>query len=185
MHDEFTSLMSLVLDREATPAQATALRQHVAGCAECAATWQEWQMVDARLVAAPLVLPPASLMVGVAARLAERNAQRQRRRRLASGLFLAWGGILGALWLVALVVIAWGYTHPLEAGLLLSSGAQVVTSLTGLLSGVQSFLRGLGEPVLALLSACFGTLAAGLVLLWVWVMVRSDVGQQGNMTAME
>ena len=179
MHDEFTSLMSLVLDREVTPAQATVLRQHVAGCAECAATWREWQAVDVRLAAAPLVLPPASLMVGVAARLAERNAQRQRRCRLASGLLLAWGGTLGALWLVTLILAAWGYSHPLEAGLLLSSGAQVVTSLTGLLSGVQSFLRSLGQPVLALLSACFVSLTAGLVLLWVWVMVRSDMAQGG------
>jgi anti-sigma factor RsiW len=184
MHDEFTSLMSLVLDREATPGQAAVLHRHVSDCAECAATWQEWQAMDVRLAAAPVVLPPASLMVGVAARLAERNAQRQRRHRLASGLLLAWGGTLGALWLVTLIVAAWGYSHPLEAGLLLSSGAQVVTSLTGLLSGVQSFLHSLGEPVLALLSACFVSLIAGLVLMWVWVIFRSDTGG-GNMTVTE
>jgi anti-sigma factor RsiW len=177
MHHEFTSLMSLVLDREATPAQATALRQHIAGCSECTATWREWQAVDVRLAAALVVSPPASLMVDVAARLVERNAQRQRRRRVASALLLAWGGTLGALWLVTLVLAAWGYSHPLEAGLLLSSGAQVMTSLTELLSGAQSFLRSLGQPVLALLSACFVSLTAGLVLLWVWVMVRSDVPQ--------
>ncbi len=184
MHDEFTGLMSLVLDREASPAQASALHEHIADCPQCAATWRDWQAIDVRLAAAPVVLPPASLMAGVSARLAERNAQRQRWRRLASGLLLAWGGTLGALWLVTLIVAAWGYSHPLEAGLLLSSGAQVVTSLSGLLSGVQSFLHNLGEPVLALLSACFVSMTAGLVLLWVWVMIRSDM-VQGNLTITE
>ena len=182
MHDEFTSLMSLVLDREATPGQALDLRRHLAGCAACAATWRQWQAVDAHLAAAPVVAPPSYLMAGVAARLAERNAQRQQRRRLVSGLILAWGGTLAALWLAMFVTAAWGYTHPLAAGLALSSAAQLAAGLSGLLGGVESFLRGLGDPALALLSACFVSMTVGLVMLWLWVlvrsgMVRSELGQ--------
>ncbi len=179
MHDEYTGLMSVVLDDEATPEQATALRHHVADCGSCAAVWREWRALDVRLAATPALEPPVSLMAGLTARLAAHRAEHHRRRWLASGLVLAWAGMLCVVWLASVVALAWGYSHPVEVGLLLSSGAQIVSSLAWLLRGAQALVGGWGEASWPMVAGCFVSLTACLALLWVWLMMRSDVRSSG------
>lgn len=174
MHNQYTMLMSLVLDREATPDQVAALRQHVAGCGTCAATWREWQALDFRLSEARPVAPPDTFMPGLVARLAERQAERRQRRYVALGLLLAWAGALFVMWVSVVAVTAWGYSHPLEISLLLTAAGQVLSNFTGLLNGTTAIVDSLGDPSLALGLACFACVTAALCAIWFWIMARSS-----------
>src|SRR5512139_136178 len=89
-HTDFTMLMSLVLDDEATAAEAARLREHLAGCDMCARTWQRWQELDRRFTLAPVQPAPIDFAASVAARLDERMTEQVRRRWLMAGLALSW-----------------------------------------------------------------------------------------------
>jgi hypothetical protein len=173
MHTEYTALMSLVLDREATPQQVAGLQAHLAGCAACARTWQDWQGFHAKLSAAPMLIAPPAFALGVTARLETRRRQQRRRRWLASGLLVTWGGMLCALWILALVLCWWGYVHPVELSLALSSAAQVLSGTALLLRGLERTLGGFGGPSPVLWLCSLAGFTAALVLVWVWAMARS------------
>jgi anti-sigma factor RsiW len=172
MHSDYTLLMSLVLDEEATPDEEARLRQHLPSCEECARTWQQWQVLEARLGTAPAVMAPHTLLEGVMTRLEQRREQRRRQELIASGLLLVWGGMITGLWLVTGILMWWGGTHPAEAGHVLSSGARALGSLMLLLSGVKVSLAACGGISLALGVVFLLGLAQASSMLWVWMMAR-------------
>ena len=170
MHVEYTRLMSLALDKEATPAQATDLRRHLATCPECSALWQQWQVIDARLARAPMLAAPAGFAAGVQARL---TAAAQRRRQsywLGSGLLIAWGVVLAALLAVAGMTVWWGMHHPLEVSVILSSAAILLSNLSRLLRTMETAVGVINGAAFVVGGGLLVSLTGALALLWVWVM---------------
>ena len=86
MHSDYTMLMSVALDDEATPDELQRLREHVRTCAACAGIWERWQVVDRRFDAAPLMTPAPNFADTVMARIEARSLQRRQTRRYATGL---------------------------------------------------------------------------------------------------
>ena len=86
MHSDYTMLMSVALDDEATPDELQRLREHVRTCAACAGIWERWQVVDRRFDAAPLMTPAPNFADAVMARIEARSLQRRQTRRYATGL---------------------------------------------------------------------------------------------------
>ncbi len=174
MHAKYTALMSLALDQEATHAEMATLREHLSQCEACATTWEQWRLLDCRLTEAPLLAPPQDLAQGVAARLAERQRLRHRRRWIGSSFVAAWALVFsGALLLLALLV-GWGIRHPVEVSIVLSAAALLLSSLSWLLRGIGALADALGGTVLGLGVAFWAILTLGLGALWIWVATHGQ-----------
>ncbi len=172
MHKEFTTLMSTVLDREATAAETERLHEHLTVCPVCAQTWTHWRTLDRYLAAAPLLMPAQGFVWRVAERI-ERERQRARRRRwVGSGLLLAWGGIMVLLWLGLVVSLVWAFTHPVEVGQVASAGAYLFSGLAWLLRTLQSILADGGGLELSLGVGFYLGITALVLLLWAWLLLR-------------
>lgn len=169
MHVEYTELMSLVLDGEATAQQVTALHTHTAVCSACAQTWGQWQALDTQLSAAPLLSPAPGLTDRVLARLEERRHRRFWPGWLGAGLFVTWIAIAFTVLLMLLGGIWWGVTHPLQASVVLSASTHLLSGFIWLVRGVETGLTGTGLSLWVGLGVC----ATGVVLLaslWVWLV---------------
>lgn len=177
MHSEFTLLMSMVLDDEASVDELARLRAHLADCAECRSVWANWQEMDRRMLAAPRLEAPMGLADRIEARLAERELQRRRLKWLGSGLALGWLGLLGLSLLIATGLSTWLNGNLQEVGALASTAAQVLTVLSGLLRGVTTAVNSLGAPVLAALAGGLACLICALAMMWLWLAGRSDAFQ--------
>jgi hypothetical protein len=87
-HEQCATIMSLVLDGEATPSEEAALDAHLAVCAPCMATWRRYRQLDRQLASAPLLCPPAGFAQGVVSLLEERKLvgprlpSKERRARI-------------------------------------------------------------------------------------------------------
>jgi predicted anti-sigma-YlaC factor YlaD len=171
MHKEFTSLMSAVLDREATAAETHQLHEHLASCPDCAQTWTHWRTLDRNLGAAPMIAPAPGFVWRVSARL-EREQQLRRRRWLGSGLLMAWAGIMALIWVVLVAAVVWGVTHPLEVGEVASSGVHLLSGLTWLVRTLQSFLADGGGIGLSLGLGFYLGLTVLVLLAWAWLLLR-------------
>src|SRR5215208_1639577 len=126
-HPEFTILMSLVLDEEATVAESTHLREHLRSCDACARTWKRWQELDRRFTLAPAMPAPSDFSIVVAARLDQRVAEQTRRRWFMFGLALSW---ITAV-LIAVVVLGFINGWPLQ---LIPSEGPLTAAWAGLVS---------------------------------------------------
>ncbi|MCX6031688.1 MAG: anti-sigma factor [Chloroflexi bacterium] len=173
MHENYTALMSLLLDREATAAEERELRTHLATCPACALTWDRWRVLDRRLTNAPLLAPPVGFTDRVLARLHERRQRSTWQKWLGSGLVLLWGVLFCGFWLAVAGLIWWGLRHPLEAALVLSTAAQLVSGVSWVLRSVGTVVSSVGTGTLALGVGLSGCLTGCLALLWVWVVGRS------------
>jgi predicted anti-sigma-YlaC factor YlaD len=174
MHGEYTALMSLMLDREITPEEERRLLDHLATCRECNLTWRRWRALDRRLANAPILAPPPSFVEGVMARLEQRRRRAGWGKWLGSGLVFVWGLIFCGFWLALAGLIWWAFRHPLEAGILLSTAAQLASLVSWLLRGVGTVVDTVGPGTLALGLCATICLTGCLVVLWVWVMARSQ-----------
>ncbi|MEJ5197295.1 MAG: anti-sigma factor [Anaerolineae bacterium] len=178
MHTEFTELMSLALDHEADATQMAVLQKHLAECAECAATWEHWQMIESHISGWVKAMP--SPTPGLAERVMMRlDAQQGQLRRqhyawLRTGFLLAWLGIAAVLLLVLAVGAWWGVTHPLQTGIMVSACTRLLSSTLWSVREVQTWLVGVGVPLPWLMASYFGV-TIGLFLIWVWLLARPAV----------
>lgn len=175
MHSEYLMLMSAVLDQEATPAEAQRLNEHLRWCSVCGVQWRQWQALDKRLSAAPLLEAPAGLADRVVARLDEVMLRRRRARWLVLGLF-------GGLAALATIVAIWGGLAAalLPGGMARVSGlwmaiAQWLSALFLLLQGALVAVAGVGAPAVA---GSVGVLACATCVLgatWLWLLKRGEL----------
>ena len=115
MHTDYTMLMSLMLDGEATQADERRLREHLRTCAACAGVWQRWQAVDRRLAAAPLMTPAHQLHRQDHGRIEAQKSKRRRTRWLGSGLLASWLAVSLIGLVVVGVLVYWGSQNPQQA----------------------------------------------------------------------
>lgn len=122
---EISQLMSLSLDDALTADKARQLQMHLESCQSCQAKWTSMKRISQLFADASMVPPPA----GFAARVSQRLAQREARRR----------GLLGGVILFIGIITLTGLALPAIIG--------AVTALEQLLS--YSPLLGYG-PLLIL-----------------------------------
>jgi predicted anti-sigma-YlaC factor YlaD len=171
MHPQYTTLMSLVLDREATPEQETQLRSHTGECRACAVAWAQWRVLDRRLAMAPTVAPPPTLLPSIMARLGERSARPSRGPLLASSVLLLWAGIAALFWCLVLGLLWWGYSNPVALTLVVSSATQVIGHAVSLLMTLPIHAGELQQVALPLGVALALAGVAALVTLWVLLLL--------------
>jgi len=137
MHDNFTRLMSLALDDEATLGEQAQLQAHLRTCAVCSSVWDAWKEADRVLSHAPQVAPPAELLVGISERLGAYEAGRRRLRWVGAGLLAIWvATALVAFWVaVGVGVSRIGWAEVMDA---------VLWPLAQMLQGLLWTLRGSG-----------------------------------------
>ncbi len=138
-HSETRLLMSLALDGLVDAQEEAEMRDHMARCPSCAATWSAMQGVHQRFVAAPAVDPVA----GFVARFELRRLQQSRRRGLWMGGLVAilsltlWGAIL-----VGGVMLG-GYLLNNPSGALPQIAYDLTYYWAGLSAGVDGLWRGI------------------------------------------
>ena len=171
-HSEYTMLMSLVLDDEATEAEATRLRAHVTACDACARTWQRWQELDRRFTLAPILPAPIDFSAALAARLDQHIAEHTRRRWFMVALALSW--VVAML----VTVVALGLVNGWPLAFLPDSGP-LNAAWTGLTSvggwivrSVVTFVEQTGTPTLAALAGALLCLTCALATVWLWMVAR-------------
>lgn len=170
MHTEFTRLMSLALDNEASQTDLRRLHAHLETCPVCATTWAQWRVVDGRLAAAPLVVPAKSLAPLVSQRLAERALRRRRTRWVGAGLLLVWLSVFALVFVAISVLVGWVMGHPQQVAELLALVAGFLSGGVWLLRVLAGFIEQLGAPRLAAVTGLIATLTCGLGVIWLWVM---------------
>jgi anti-sigma factor RsiW len=179
---EIGQLMSLSLDDALTADKARQLQMHLDGCQSCQAKWIYMERISQLFADAPLAPPPA----GFAAKVSQRLAQRQARRRgLLGGMILFMGAI--SLTMLALPAII---SAPLAleqlfsfSPLALSHGLQLVLKLISVgrplvKAGwlvLTAVLSPSGRPVLASYSLAVFALTA----LWVRLVSGRQKGYLG------
>lgn len=166
MHSQYTELMSLALDHEADAGQLAALEAHLRACHECAATWARWQMLDARLRAAPMLVPPPHLAGQVMARLAARRQRAGWGGWFGVALLAAWLLTFGGLLLAIIAGAVWALTYPAQASIVLSAGARL---LSGLLWPLRSAAIALTSAGVSLQVVAVVWLAAVCALCATWI----------------
>ena len=178
-HGEYTLLMSLVLDEEASDDEAARLREHLRACDDCGKTWQRWREVDRRLTLAPTVPAPVDFAAVVLGRLDPRVAEERRRRWLIAGLAAAWVGTV-AFAVVALgVANGWHLLLAPEQGPLAAAWAGLTSTGGWALREVRSALGSAGAPVVAAATGALLCLTCALAMMWLWVVARVGAGPQG------
>ena len=171
MHADYSLLMSVALDDEATPDELLRLREHMRVCSACADVWERWQAVDRRLDAAPFVTPALTFTANVMARI-EAQSRKRRARWLGSGLFAAWlvGSLLGLAVIGALVY--WGSQNPGQVSEVFFAALKGVGSATWILLAFLRLMGGVGAPTLAAGVGLLATLTCLLGMLWLQVVSR-------------
>jgi anti-sigma factor RsiW len=184
-HSEMTLLMSLVLDDEATEAEARTLREHVARCDACARTWQRWQELDRRFTLAPVVPAPVDFSALVAARLDQRLEEQRRRRWLIAGLALSWVAAVFVAVLAISLVNGW----PLQV---LSSGGVVSATWAGVFSiggwafrAASQLVERMGTPTVAASAGALLCVTCGLATVWLWMVARLSPTTGGQVVSAE
>lgn len=184
-HSDYTLLMSLVLDDEASETEARSLREHLAACDTCARTWQRFQELDRRFALAPLLPAPVDFSVAVAARLDQRMEEHRRRRWFMLGLALS--GLAAML----ITVFAFGLANGWHVQLLSASG-----SLSAAWAGVSSIAGWLyragaglvertGTPTVAAAAGALLCMTCGLATVWLWMVARLTPAGERQFAAAE
>jgi anti-sigma factor RsiW len=173
MHAEYTMLMSVALDDEATPAEQQHLRDHLRTCAECAGVWERWQAVDRRLDTAPLMMPSPGFADTVMARIETQALKPQRAHRLNAQLVvgLLAVGLALALLLTGLLLY-WGAQNPAQVTNLFFAVLSGAGMATWIFLGFLRLMGGVGAPTLAAGVGLLATLTCVFSILWLWVVGR-------------
>lgn len=179
-HTDFTLLMSLVLDGEATETEARALHEHLADCDACARTWQHWQELDRRLAVAPMASVPVNFAAAVAARLDQRVEEHRRRRWFMAGLALS------SLVAVFFAVSAFGLVNGWPMQLLsgngpASAGWEGILIIGGWLFRMAATLvERIGTPTVAAGAGALLCVTCGLATVWLWMVARLSPAGDGR-----
>ncbi len=177
MHEPYTSLMSLSLDRVASPEEQLELERHLEACPTCAATWERWQAMDRLLSTSPSVNPSRNLAEGIPQMLHEKGLDRSHWGWLTLGLVVVWMVGLAGSCLAIVGLLWWGSRHPLEVAVTLASGAEVLSDVSLLLGALQAVVEALDSVLLAVLAAICIIVTGDLVVLWIWVLVRTGASR--------
>ncbi len=158
VEEKFSLLMSMALDDLLDSDEQAEFDSYLATYPALANEWQDWQMLDIELKAAPVVQPPADFMFNFEMRL----LHHERQRRLWWGM--AFGGIAVVLWVAVLVGVA-----SLGAFLLFGQPAwltQAVHSLAYVSANVGAWVTAVGSAF----GSVVGTQqAAGLAMIYILV----------------
>ncbi len=179
-HTDFTMLMSLVLDDEATEAEARSLREHLANCDGCARTWQRWQELDRRLAIAQMMPVPVDFSVAIAARLDQRIEEHRRRRWFMFGLAIS------SLVAVFFAVLAFGLANGWPMQLLPTSGPVsagwegVLIIGSWLFRALAGFVERMGTPTVAAGAGALICVTCGLATVWLWMVARLSPAGDGQ-----
>jgi len=176
MHSDYTILMSVALDDEATPDELRRLREHMRTCAACAGIWERWQVVDRRFDAAPVMAPTPDFADAVMARIAAHSLQRRQTRRFASGLVaLALAVLLlGLATLGGLLHL--GAQNPAQVSGVFFAALRVAGTATWIFLGFLRLMGDFGAPTLAAVVGLLATVTCLLSMLWLWVVGRGRAG---------
>ena len=178
---ESGQLMSLSLDDALTADKALQLQMHLDGCQSCQARWASMKRVSQLFTDAPLVPPPA----GFAAKVSQRLAQREARRR---GIL---GGVILFMGIVSLMVLALpaiiGTVMTLEQlpsySLLLGHGLQLIPKLVSigrpLVKAGWLAITALLSPSGKLILVSYSLVVFVLTALWVRLVSGRQRGYQG------
>jgi len=183
MHGDYTLLMSLALDGEATPAEESRLQEHLRTCTACAAIWDRWQILDRRLATAPLVAPPADLVAKVMAQVDERELRRRRARWFGSGLLVSWLGVILLGLAVTATLVILGTRYPQLVRTALAGAFEVIDGIGWLLIGLTTCASNLGAPAIAASVGLLATLTCILGMLWLWIMGHNRTRAAGPFSA--
>jgi predicted anti-sigma-YlaC factor YlaD len=183
MHSDYTMLMSVALDDEATPDELQRLREHVRTCAACAGIWERWQVVDRRFDAAPLMTPAPNFADAVVARIEARSLQRRQTRRYAAGLVV----LSLAVSLLGLAILAgllyWGAENPAQVSGVFFAALRGVGTATWIFLGFLRLMGGVGAPTLAAWVGLLATVTCLLSMLWLWVVGHGHPGMANRAAA--
>jgi anti-sigma factor RsiW len=171
-HNEFTLLMSLVLDEEATEAEARALREHVTGCDACRRTWQRWQELDRRFTLAPMAPAPVDFSILVAARLDQRLEERRRRRWLVAGMAGSWVVAMFIAVLAVGLVNGWPLQVLSSSSALNAAWAGVSSIAAWLFRALADLVERMGAPTVAAGAGALLCLTCGLATIWLCMVAR-------------
>lgn len=175
---EVGQLMSLSLDEALTADEIRQLQTHLDDCQSCQARWAMMQRISQLFAAAPLMPPPA----GFAARVSQRLAQRQARRRwLLGGMSLFTALIsLAVLLLPTIMGICMALEQLPGYSLWLSHGLQLMLKL---ISVVRPLAKAVWMAIAALFSpsgqsilAAYALAVFALTALWAYLI---SVQQKG------
>lgn len=162
-------LMSLSLDDALTTERARQLQRHLDRCQSCQAKWTSMRRISQLFAEAPLVPPPT----GFAARVSQRLAQREGRRRwILGGMILFMGLIALAVLVCPAIIGAFRALAQLPSySLLLRHGLQLTLKL---ISIGRPFVKAIQLAITALLSpsgrpilASYSLVVFVLTALWV------------------
>jgi len=178
---EIGQLMSLSLDEALTADKARQLQMHLDRCQSCQAKWISMERISQLFTDAPLVPPPA----GFAAKVSQRLAQREARRRGVLGGVILFMGIFSVI-VLALPAIIGAFTaleQLFSYPLLLSHGPQLILKLISIgrplvkagWLAITALLSPSGRPILASYSLVVFVLTA----LWVRLVSGWQKGYQG------
>ena len=177
---EIGQLMSLSLDEALTLDEARQLQMHLERCQSCQAKWISMERISRLFADAPLVPPPT----GFAAKVSQRLAQREARRRwVLGGVILFMGTIsLTVLALPAIIGALMALEQLFSYSPLLSHGLQLILKLISIgrplvKAGwlvLTSLFSPFGQPILVSYSLAVFALTA----LWVRLVSRQR-GYQG------
>lgn len=177
-HAEYTLLMSLVLDEEASDEEAARLREHLRVCDECGQTWQRWREVDRRLTLAPAIPAPVDFAALVLARLDSRIAEERRRRWFIAGFAAAWVGAVAVAILALGLANGWHLQLAPEQGPLAAAWAGLTSTGGWVLREASGALGNAGAPAIAAAMGALLCLTCALAMMWLWVVARVGAGSQ-------
>ncbi len=172
MHDDYTLLMSLVLDREAMPVDVQRLEAHLRICRSCSETWQQWQILDHRLAASPMEAPPIGLAERVVARLDHVELRRRRTRWLGRGLLAGLFGLVGAVGLWGGLAFTWFHASTGMLAEWVFVVSQWINALLLLGRGAWVAVSSLGAPTLAGAVGLLACATCVLGVVWLWLVPR-------------
>jgi len=164
--------MSLSLDGLLSESEEAGLQAHLAGCESCRRQWEAMCWVSSALRAEPAVSPAPDLTLRVTARIAQREARRQRVRgsvRLLSGALGLWASA-GLASIVVLLLLWQPPWYVLLLNVLLPVTRVVLSTLAVLGNALLSVLRALSREPLIPLLALYAAVAVVCTRLWMRVV---------------
>jgi anti-sigma factor RsiW len=174
-------LMSLSLDEVLTADKARQLQMHLERCQSCQTKWISMERISQLFAHAPLVPPPT----GFAAKVSQRLAQREARRRwVLGGVILFMGTIsLTVLALPAIIGALMALEQLFSYSPLLSHGLQLILKLVSIgrplvkagWLALTALFSPSGQPILVSYSLAVFALTA----LWVRLVTSRQGGYQG------
>ena len=185
LHDEYTMLMSLILDGEGEDVDKARLQEHLRSCGTCGLTWQRWQELDRRFALAPVLAAPVDLAANIAARLDARQAEQTRQRWLMLGLALAWSAV--AILAVAILGVAYGWHIQLapDQGPLAAAFSVLASTAAWIWREALGVFAQVGAPAIAAVTGTLLSATCGLIMVWLWLVARLTVQGHGALASAE